>query len=142
MIFLVEYDRREGRVVSLREFEQSERRAAQDARLELELSLHRQQLDREVVLLEADGIGALKKTHGRYFALQRISLEDFLKLSPLTLEAFAHAQRLRHGENPSEFPLQRDEQDWWREVAAYVQYAELEEVLMHRLTSSKPSDES
>jgi|KBSSwiStaDraftv2_1062776.scaffolds.fasta_scaffold169615_1 hypothetical protein len=36
MIFLIEYDRRKGQLITFRTFEDSEREQAQDARLELE----------------------------------------------------------------------------------------------------------
>jgi hypothetical protein len=67
VIFLVEYDRKKGRLLHLREFEDDHRLEAEDARLDLELSLRRASLDREVVLLEAASVDALKKTHKRYF---------------------------------------------------------------------------
>jgi hypothetical protein len=67
MIFLIEYNRREGRIVTLKKFKDAERARAQKARLDLELSLNRRQLDREVVLLEATTEKALRRTHRRYF---------------------------------------------------------------------------
>ena len=67
MIFLVEYSRGEGRLVSLTQFADSDRLRAERARLELELRLHRESVDHEVVLLEAAAEQALRKTHRRYF---------------------------------------------------------------------------
>ena len=67
MIFLIEYNRIEGRIVSLRTFDESERTIAQDARLELELDLNRKGIEREIVLLEASSEEALRNTHRRYF---------------------------------------------------------------------------
>jgi hypothetical protein len=67
MIFLIEYDRRRGKLVTFRSFEDSEREQAQDARLELELDLHRQKVEREVVILEATSEEIIRSTHGRYF---------------------------------------------------------------------------
>jgi hypothetical protein len=67
MIFLIDYDRREGQLISIREFQDSERGVAESARLELELTLHQQDVDREVVLLQADSVEALRRTHRRYF---------------------------------------------------------------------------
>lgn len=67
MIFLIEYDRTTGRLVQIREFADSNRRTAEDARLELELSLQRQSDEHEVVLLEAASSEALRLTHRRYF---------------------------------------------------------------------------
>lgn len=68
MIFLIEYDRPTGTLVQFRKFQDSERKIAQDARLELELKLNRERNhDREVVILEGPNEEALKHTHGRYF---------------------------------------------------------------------------
>ena len=66
MIFLVNYDRRSGdRIITA--FADDERELAQQARLELELELHRSGVEREVVLLDAADETALRRTHGRYF---------------------------------------------------------------------------
>lgn len=67
MIFLVEYDRHAGKLISMRTFESSDRKVASQSRLELEISLMSQGLSREVVLLEAASEAALRETHGRYF---------------------------------------------------------------------------
>lgn len=65
MIFLLQYDRRRGRLVDLRTFE--DWAEANDARLDLELRLKRGGVSNEVVLLEATDEQALRRTHGRYF---------------------------------------------------------------------------
>ena len=68
MIFLIEYNRSEGRMVSPPHvFDESEREKAREARLNLELDLNRKGIDHEVVLLEALSEAALRKTHRRYF---------------------------------------------------------------------------
>jgi hypothetical protein len=67
MIFLIEYDRQLGVVVEVRRFPDAERPRAEEARLELELTLGRQRVDREVVLLEALSEEVLRRTHRRYF---------------------------------------------------------------------------
>lgn len=67
MIFLIEYNRSEGKLVNFRRFESSERRAAQEAKLELELELHGRREEHEVVLLEADSEDALRQGYRRYF---------------------------------------------------------------------------
>lgn len=67
MIFLIEYDRDSGLIVTLRPFEEAERRKAEDSRLELEVALNRRRISREVVLLEAETEEALRETHQRYF---------------------------------------------------------------------------
>ncbi|HKS27194.1 MAG TPA: hypothetical protein VJS44_05215 [Pyrinomonadaceae bacterium] len=67
MIFLIEYDRSRGRIVTFREFDDSEQQKADEARLEMELELNRLGTEREVVLLEASTEEALRRTHRRYF---------------------------------------------------------------------------
>ena len=67
MIFLIEYDPPTGRLVQFRKFEDPDRQAAHDARLELELALNRQGIQHEVVILEAPSEEAVRHTHKRYF---------------------------------------------------------------------------
>ena len=67
MIFLIEYDRPRGRIVTFKAFDDSERQKAQDERLELELALHHSGTEREVVILEAASEEAIRRTHRRYF---------------------------------------------------------------------------
>ncbi len=67
MLFLIEYDRNRGQIVTLRTFDESEREKVEDARLEMELGLNRLGVEREVVLLEAATEEALRRTHRRYF---------------------------------------------------------------------------
>jgi hypothetical protein len=67
MLFLIEYDRSRGRIVSFGSFDDLEGREAEDARLKLELELNRLGTEREVVLLEAASEAALRRTHRRYF---------------------------------------------------------------------------
>lgn len=66
MIFLVEYDRGRGLLISLREFPDSQRREAEQARLGLELRTNGG-AEYEVVLLEAASEHAIRRTHRRYF---------------------------------------------------------------------------
>ena len=67
MLFLIEYDRTRGRIVTFSAFDDSERQKAEDSRLEMELELNRLGTEREVVLLEAASEEALRRTHRRYF---------------------------------------------------------------------------
>jgi hypothetical protein len=67
MLFLIEYDRRNGRLVSFRSFDDSERQASQEARLDLELIVNERRLEHEIVVLEAASEEALRRTHRRYF---------------------------------------------------------------------------
>jgi hypothetical protein len=68
VIFLIEYDRSEGRIVTFRDFEDVRRHDAEEMRLALELDLNRKCIDHEVVLLEAADKASLLRTHQRYFA--------------------------------------------------------------------------
>lgn len=67
MIFLIEYNRKEGHIVGIRGFSDSEREKAQTARLQLELKLNGLGTKHEVVVLEAANKKALRRTHRRYF---------------------------------------------------------------------------
>lgn len=74
MIFLIEYDREQGKVVKMSRFLETEREVANAARLNLELELNQLAIEHEVVLLEAEDESALRRTHRRYF-------EDLLELA-------------------------------------------------------------
>ena len=76
MIFLIEYDRDRGRLITFKKFEDSERKRAEDARLELELELNRVGTNYEVVVLEAASEDAVRRTHRRYFE----DLADLVKV--------------------------------------------------------------
>lgn len=76
MIFLIEYNRPEGRLVTFKRFTDSERLTAQNARLDLELDLNRRGIIHEVVLLEAASEAAPRRTHRRYFETLRQILES------------------------------------------------------------------
>jgi len=67
MIFLIEYDRPTGTVVTFRRFNDDQRQSAEHARLNLELELLRGRIAHEVVVLEAADEEALRRTHRRYF---------------------------------------------------------------------------
>jgi hypothetical protein len=67
MIFLIQYNRRFGRIVALSPFDDKDRTRAEDRRLELELELNRKGERDEVVLLEAANEDAMRRTHRRYF---------------------------------------------------------------------------
>ena len=67
MIFLIEYDRDLGRIVTIEPFKDSDRKRAYESRLQLELDLNLKDIENEVVLLEAATEEALWQTHGRYF---------------------------------------------------------------------------
>ena len=76
MIFLIEYNRPEGRIVRFEKFKDSERVKAANSGLDLELRLNRKAINHEVVLLEAASEAALRRTHRRYFESPRQILES------------------------------------------------------------------
>ena len=67
MIFLIEYDRKRGQLVTFESFNDSERETAEELRLQLELDLNLKSIDNEVVILEAATEEAVRRTHRRYF---------------------------------------------------------------------------
>ena len=69
MIFLIDYDRKRGKLKELKSFPDHQLAEAQKARLHIELNARDAVLSgkREVVMLEADDIGILHRTHQRYF---------------------------------------------------------------------------
>ena len=68
MIYLIEYQKGPGRLMTFKEFDEESRVLARDERLALELDLNRRGVvDHEVVLLEAANKDALLRTHRRYF---------------------------------------------------------------------------
>jgi hypothetical protein len=68
MLFLIEYDRDKGKIVTMRPFPDSDREKAENCRLQLEVDLNQKGLAHEVVLLQASSEEALRQTHRRYFA--------------------------------------------------------------------------
>ena len=80
MIFLIEYNRREGKIVTFRQYPDSQRREAADARLEIELDLNRKGVDHEVTLLEANSEADIRRTHSRYFETLREMLASAAQL--------------------------------------------------------------
>lgn len=67
MLFLIQYARDEGRLVSLTSFDDSEIESAEESRLALELECNVNGIDHEIVLLDAASEAALRRTHRRYF---------------------------------------------------------------------------
>lgn len=75
MIFLIEYNRRRGELVTLKRFADADRKMASDERLQIELDLNRRGVDHEVVILEASSEAAVRRTHRRYFETLRELVE-------------------------------------------------------------------
>lgn len=67
MIFLIQYNRANGRIVRFEEFQDTERETAANERLEIELDLNRKGIEHDVLLLEALSQEALRRTHRRFF---------------------------------------------------------------------------
>lgn len=67
MIFLIEYDRPKGVIVTFKTYEDADRGIAEEARLQLELDLRKKSIVHEVVILEALDQKHLRQTHRRYF---------------------------------------------------------------------------
>ncbi len=67
MLFLIEYAREKGELITFKTFSDKDSTLAKNTRLELELDLNRRGVNREVVLLEAENEDALRRTHRRYF---------------------------------------------------------------------------
>ena len=95
MIFLIQYNREEGRIVTLKTYPSSQRLQADDKRLEIELDLNRKKIDHEVVLLEAENKEALRLTHNRYFS-PFISFDGICSFSFIDLQQ-AYLQKIGIG---------------------------------------------
>jgi hypothetical protein len=67
MIFLIQYNRELGRIITMESFTDSDQKHAQEERLKLELNLAENGVDDEVVILEAKNEEAVRRTHRRYF---------------------------------------------------------------------------
>lgn len=68
MFFLIEYNRKAGKLVAMHRFDHPQWEEARKLRIDTEVELNRNGLEREVVLLEADSEADLRRTHQRYFA--------------------------------------------------------------------------
>lgn len=88
MLFLIEYDRRNRRLLTFETFENDARLLAQKKRLELELSLNRCKIDHEVVILEAPNEDALRTTHQRYFE----GFDEIIKSASMLFQTNGHEQ--------------------------------------------------
>jgi wyosine [tRNA(Phe)-imidazoG37] synthetase (radical SAM superfamily) len=91
MIFLIEYERARGRIVTMRAFDDSEKEVAEETRLNLELDLNAKHMSNEVVLLEAASEEALRKTHRRYFE----DLSQLLNSSATTSQELLNSRQRR-----------------------------------------------
>jgi outer membrane PBP1 activator LpoA protein len=76
MIYLVQYDRAQAKLVKLQEFSAADKQRAEETRLFVELELLTSKTAHEVVLLEASNEEELRKTHRRYFERLEQLLEE------------------------------------------------------------------
>ena len=82
MIFLLEYDRKQGKVRKLQSFHSTDRTFAQRERLVIELDLRKSGAPCEVVLLEASDEETLRRSHQRYFKSPRELVESMMDAEP------------------------------------------------------------
>lgn len=87
MIFLIQYNRERGRIVSFESFD-TDRRRAEKERLRLELELSMKGIYDEVVLLDAASEEAVRRTHRRYF-------EDLRELTSRTPDLASESPHTR-----------------------------------------------
>ena len=83
MVFLIDYDRKLGKV-NVTRFEDHDRAKAQAERLSIELSYRAAVMSvvREVVLLEADDEKTLHRTHQRYFQSAKEIVDSMMDDNP------------------------------------------------------------
>jgi hypothetical protein len=67
MIFLIKYNRAEGKLVYIEGFEDDAVEAANDARLQAEITAGAENVNIEIVTLRAASESDLRLTHARYF---------------------------------------------------------------------------
>lgn len=77
MYFLIDYDRRAGKMNSFSAYPVEQRASAEEKRLELELAHNAAGLIREVVILQAPSEAHIRRTHRRYFE----TIEQLVKLA-------------------------------------------------------------
>jgi hypothetical protein len=82
MIFLLEYDRKGGKLCKFKQFLDADRAQAQRERLAIELELKRSQELREVVLLEAADEDTVRRSHKRYFQTPGELVESLMQPDP------------------------------------------------------------
>jgi hypothetical protein len=66
-LFVIVYDRPQQRIIKIEEFREDQQLDADEYRLRMQRQTLDESLDRDIVLLRADSIDTLKKTHGSYF---------------------------------------------------------------------------
>ncbi|MBI2432837.1 MAG: hypothetical protein HYV26_08205 [Candidatus Hydrogenedentes bacterium] len=81
MLFLLEYDKPTGSLLTFQRYGDSDTdwKQANDDLFQLELDLFRKGIDHEVVLLEAENEAALLVTHQRYFQDAQQILDSYIR---------------------------------------------------------------
>ena len=90
MIFLIEYNRPELRLVSLKKYPNSERAQSSADRVALEIDLLRRRVDHEVVTLEASSEEVVRRTHQRYFSTPQDLWKDTIEILNSKAPVSAH----------------------------------------------------
>jgi hypothetical protein len=73
-VFLIQFDRREGRLLEVLGFDDGCRAEAEGARFRAERAALEADADMEIVTLEADSLEELEQTHGSYFVQKSLPL--------------------------------------------------------------------
>lgn len=97
MLFLIEYDRLRGEIISMTTYTDAQREQVDEDRLQLELRLRREATKREVVVMEAANEDALRKTHARYFNSAQALVPSVSGIDASSQEALrAQASMIEH----------------------------------------------
>jgi hypothetical protein len=67
MIFLIQYDRKNARTLTFKDYAEEQRSQALMDRLDLEIRFNTGEASQEIILLEAPSREDLKQTHAKYF---------------------------------------------------------------------------
>jgi hypothetical protein len=67
MIYYIEYSREQQKTLSFKSYQESDRMLAEAHALKREIELSRQNLQLEIVLLQAGSESTIRNTHPRYF---------------------------------------------------------------------------
>lgn len=57
----------------------------------------------------------------------QMTLDEFVQQAPLLAQAMREATLREHEKDPKNWPLERDPEDWCKELGAYLLYVDVEE---------------
>lgn len=83
-LFLLIYDRKRQAIVSLREWDVSDRDIAEKTRLDAQMKVIEEGTDHEVVFLQSDSLETIKATHGSYFFTFQELADRFMEMTKWT----------------------------------------------------------